>query len=50
VTRCGGVMTSAGGDATLRKEKRGDDVSWADTNLIGPKNKENLCGRFSWYK
>jgi hypothetical protein len=27
-----------------------DDASWADTNLTGPKNKENTCGRFSLYK
>jgi hypothetical protein len=50
VTRCGGVMTSAEGDATPRRGKRGDDDSWTDTNLIGPKNKENLCDQFSWYK
>jgi hypothetical protein len=30
--------------------KGGDDVSWADANLIGPKNEENPRGRFSWYK
>jgi hypothetical protein len=32
------------------KEKGGDDVSWADVNLIEPKNIENSHGRFSCYK
>jgi hypothetical protein len=36
VTRCIGVMTSAGGDVA----KGGDDVSWADANLTGPKNEK----------
>jgi hypothetical protein len=36
-----GVMTSAGGEATLIKKKGGNDVSWADANLIVPNNKEN---------
>jgi hypothetical protein len=31
-------------------EKGGDDVNWADMNLIEPKNKENLGDRFSCYK
>jgi hypothetical protein len=34
----------AGGEATPRREKGGDDASWADANLTGPKNKENTCG------
>jgi hypothetical protein len=35
---------SAGGEATLRKGKGGDDASWADVNLTSPKNEENTCG------
>jgi hypothetical protein len=50
VTRCGGVTTSAGGEATPGRGKGGDDANWADVNLTMPKNKENLPGRFSWYK
>jgi hypothetical protein len=42
VTRRGGVMTSAGGQAASGREKRGDDASLADVNLIRSKNKENL--------
>jgi hypothetical protein len=40
----------ARGETTLRKGKRGNEVSWADVNLTGPKNKENTRGRFGWYK
>jgi hypothetical protein len=43
-------MTSARGEAALRRGKRGDDVSWFDMNLTGPKNEENSCSQFSWYK
>jgi hypothetical protein len=50
MTRCSGVMTSAGVETTLERRKGGDDVSWADVNLTGLKNKENTRGRFSWYK
>jgi hypothetical protein len=50
VTQRGGVMMSAGGEVAPVKGKRGDDASWADTNLTGPKNEENPCGRFSCYK
>jgi predicted flavoprotein YhiN len=35
VTRCDSVTTSAGGKATPRRGKEGDDVSWANANLIG---------------
>jgi hypothetical protein len=41
---------STGGDAAPRREKGEDDSSWADTNLTGLKNEENIRGRFSWYK
>jgi hypothetical protein len=44
VTRCGGVVTSVRGEVTPRRGKREDDVSWVDTNLTGPKNKENPHG------
>jgi hypothetical protein len=30
--------------------KGGDNVSWTDVNFTGSKNKENLYGRFNWYK
>jgi hypothetical protein len=45
-----GVATSARGDETPGRGKRGDDGSWADTNPTGPKNEENSCGQFSCYK
>jgi hypothetical protein len=43
VTRCEGVVA-------LGRGKGGDDAGWAEANLTGPKNKENLRGRFSYYK
>jgi hypothetical protein len=49
VTRHSSVMTSTGGDATSGRGNGGNDVSWADANLTGPKNEENSRGRFSWY-
>jgi hypothetical protein len=42
VTRRGGTVTSAEGEAAPGRGKGGDDASWADVNLIGPKNEENL--------
>jgi hypothetical protein len=33
--------------SSLLNEKEGDDVSWADTNFIGPKNEENPHDQFS---
>jgi hypothetical protein len=33
-----------------REWKRGDNASWADANLTGPKNKENSYSRFNCYK
>jgi hypothetical protein len=44
VTRCGGVTMLVGGDVAPEREKGGDDVSWADENLTGPKNEENSRG------
>jgi hypothetical protein len=35
--RCGSVMILAGGEATLGREKREEDVGWADANLTEPK-------------
>jgi hypothetical protein len=35
-------MRSASGEATLRREKGGNDVSWADANLTGPKNEKRF--------
>jgi hypothetical protein len=50
VTQRGGMATSAGGEAAPGTRKGGDNASWDDVNLTWPKNKENICGRFSWYK
>jgi hypothetical protein len=50
MTRHDSVMMSAGGEVALGRGKRGDDASWADVNLTGPKSKENPCGRFSCNK
>jgi hypothetical protein len=49
VTWRGGVATLPGGETKPMRGKGVDDVGWVDVNLIGPKNKENLCGRFSCY-
>jgi hypothetical protein len=35
--RCGSVMILAEGEATLGREKREEDVGWADANLTEPK-------------
>jgi hypothetical protein len=43
MTRRGDVTTSVGGKAAPGRGKVGDDVSWADANFIGPKNKKNPC-------
>jgi hypothetical protein len=43
-------MATLVGDAAPGRGKREDDVSWVDTNLTQPKNKENSRGRFSCYK
>jgi hypothetical protein len=42
--------TLARGEMAPRRGKGGDDISWADVNLTGPKNKENSRGEFSCYK
>jgi hypothetical protein len=49
VTRRGSVTMSAGGEAASGRGKGGDNVSWADANLTGPKNEENSRDRFSCY-
>jgi hypothetical protein len=41
---------SGGEEAALRRGKGGDDVSWADMNLIGPKNEENSRDQFRCFK
>jgi hypothetical protein len=48
--RRGGVATSVGGEVTPGRGKRGDDASWANVDLIGPKNEESSRDRFSCYK
>jgi hypothetical protein len=40
VTRHDDMMTSTRGEAAPKMEKGRDNVSWADTNLIGQKNKK----------
>jgi hypothetical protein len=50
VTRRRAVVTLGRGEVAPRREKGEDDVSWDDTNLTVQKNKENLRGRFSFYK
>jgi hypothetical protein len=50
VTWRNSVATSAGVEATPERKKEGDDTSWDDANLTGPKSKENSRGRFSCYK
>jgi hypothetical protein len=50
MTWCGGVATSAEGEAAPGRGKGGDDVSWADANLTGPKNEENTRSRFNYFK
>jgi hypothetical protein len=46
VTRCGSVTMSTGGEAAPGREKGGDNASWTDVNLTGPKYKENPHGQF----
>jgi hypothetical protein len=40
----------AGGEATPGRGNGGNNASWDDANLTGPKNEENQCGQFSYYK
>jgi hypothetical protein len=42
MTQHGGVATSVGGEVASERGNGGDDTSWTDTNLTGPKNEENL--------
>jgi hypothetical protein len=35
-------VTSARGEVAPGREKGGDDVSWADINLTGPKNEKKI--------
>jgi hypothetical protein len=50
VTWHSGMVTSAGGEATLWREKRGDDAVGLTRFLLGKKIKKNPSGRFSSYK
>jgi hypothetical protein len=45
-----GVATSVGGEVAPGRGKRGYDASWANVDLIGPKNEESPRDRFSCYK
>jgi hypothetical protein len=45
-----GMATSARGATAPEREKGGDDVSWANVNLTGLKNKENPHGQFNCFK
>jgi hypothetical protein len=40
VTQYGGMTTSAGGEAALSRGNGGNDASWDDANLVGPKIKK----------
>jgi hypothetical protein len=42
MTRCGGVEMSAEGGAAMERGKGGDNASWIDVNLTGPKNKKKI--------
>jgi hypothetical protein len=41
-------MTSAGGEPTPGMEKGGDNIGWANANLIKLKNEKKSCSRFNW--
>jgi hypothetical protein len=40
MARHDGVVTPTGGEVAPRREKRGDDASWTETNLTGLKIKK----------
>jgi hypothetical protein len=50
MTWCDGMVMSTGGESAPKRGNGGDDVSWDDVNVTGPKNKENQHGQFSYYK
>jgi hypothetical protein len=50
MTQRDNVMMSIGGEVTVGRRNGGDDTNWADTNFTEPKNEENKCDRFSWFK
>jgi hypothetical protein len=50
VTWCDIVETLAGGDVAPGRGKKGDDASWVDTNLTGPKDEKISRDRFNCYK
>jgi hypothetical protein len=42
MTRCGGMATLVGREATSGTEKGGDDVTWTDANFTGLKNEKKI--------
>jgi hypothetical protein len=42
MTRRGGVTISAGAEATPRRGKGGNDISWASVNLTRPKKMKKI--------
>jgi hypothetical protein len=50
MTRCNGVVTSAGGEAAPERRKGADDASWVDVNLTKLKIEEYSRGPFSCFK
>jgi hypothetical protein len=48
--RCGGVVMSAGGEAAVERERGGEDASWANMNLTGPRTEGIPRDRFKCYK
>jgi hypothetical protein len=47
-------MTLVGGEVTIRREKEGDNTSWTNTNLTGPKMKKihvvDSVGTNGWWR
>jgi hypothetical protein len=50
MTQRDGMTTSVEGEAGPGRGKGVDDISWVSTNFTGPKNEENPCGPFNYYK
>jgi hypothetical protein len=47
---CDILMMPAEGEIAPERGNGGDELSWTDVNLTGPKNEENSRRRFSCYK
>jgi hypothetical protein len=43
-------VTSAGGEAAVERERGGEDASWANMNLTGPRIEGIPRDRFKCYK